>query len=89
MISLAFVRGGSLRRVFVSGRKITLMAQETGFTPISMNLDKLNNKKIKKQMGEEGLEFMKQVSKLKTEQAMAADITKDFQKDGWRCIKRE
>ncbi len=88
-IELGFVRGGSLRRVFIKGRKISIMAQETGFTPLSIDLDKLNEKEIRKKMGKDGLEFIKEVAKLKTQGAMARDVTRDFQLDGWRRIKNE
>ena len=89
MIKLSFVTGGALRKVFIDGRKISMMSQETGFTPISMDLDKINEKTIKKKMGKEGLDFMKQISKLETEDEMARDVIKDFQSTGWRLIKRE
>ena len=87
MIELGFVSGSSLRRVFVDGRKISMMAQETGFTPMSIDLNKIDEKKVKKQMGADGLKFIKEVALLKTEEAMAKDITKDFQQTGWRRIK--
>lgn len=89
MIKLSFVRGSSLRKAFINGRKISLMSQETGFAPISMDLDKINEKEIKKKMGSEGLKFIKEIALLRTEQDMAKDIIRDFQQTGWRCIKRE
>jgi len=89
MIKLAFVIGGALRKVVVDKRKITMMSQEVGYTPILMDLNKLNEKKIKKQMGKEGLKFIKEISRLNTEEEMAKDIIKDFQKTGWRLVKRE
>ena len=89
MKKLSFVRGSSLRKVFIDGRKISLMAQETGFTPISMDLDKIDEKEIKKKMGKDGLKFIKEIALLNTEEEMAKDIIRDFQETGWRCIKRE
>ena len=89
MIKVSFVMGSALRKAFINGRKISLMSQETGFTPISMDLDNINEKQIKKKMGKQGLEFMKQISKLNTEEEMARDIINDFQQTGWRLIKKE
>lgn len=93
MIKLTFAIGGNIRRVFIDKRVITLMTAETGFQPIQMDLDKLESKsmqkKIKKQMGKDGLSFMKEVALLNTEEEMEQDVIKDFQKTGWRCVKRE
>lgn len=89
MLNLAFVRGSSLRRVVIKKRKISLLSSETGFAPISMDLDKLDDTVIEKKMGKEALELIKEISLLNTEKEMAQDIKKDFQKDGWRCIKEE
>ena len=89
MIKLSFVSGSSLRKVVINGRKISMMAQETGFTPIPMDLDKINEKEIEKKMGKEGLEFIKEISLLKTEEDMAKDITIDFQRTGWRKIDKK
>jgi len=89
MIRLSFVTGGSLRKVVVNRREITMISQEVGFTPVIMDLDKLKEKKIMKQMGEEGLKFMREISKLNTEEEMVKDIIIDFQKTGWRLVKKE
>lgn len=87
MIKVSFVRGSSLRRVFIDGRKISLMAQETGFTPMSMDLDAIDEKKVRKEMGNDGLKLIKEIALLKTEKEMEKDIIKDFQQTGWRRFK--
>lgn len=89
MIKLSFAVGGSLRRAVVNGRKISFASQETGFVPMIMDLDKLDEKVINEDMGSEDLKLIKEIKKLKTEKAMAKDIIKDFQRTGWRLIKRE
>ena len=89
MIKLSFVTGGALRKVLVNKRKITKMSQEVGYVPVIMDLDKLKENKIMKQMGMEGLEFMREISKLNTEEEMVKDIIIDFQKSGWRLVKKE
>jgi len=88
MIKLTFVVGGNIRRVNIDNRKISMMTSETGFTPIIIDLDKLDNKLLKK-MSKEQKKLMKEISKLDTEEAMAKDVIKDFQSEGWRCIKKE
>lgn len=89
MINLAFVSGSSLRRVVINNRLVSMMSQETGFAPIKMDLDKIDEKQIKKKMGKEGLKFIRQLANLKTEEDLAKDITKDFQATGWRRIKQD
>ena len=91
MIRLSFVCGSSLRKVVIDKRKISMMAKETGFVPIIMDLDKMDSnaqkKAITKKLGKEGLDVMKDIALLKTEKEMAKDITKDFQSTGWRKIQ--
>lgn len=89
MITLSFVRGGSLRRASINERKISFASQETGFVPMFMDLDKIDEKEIIKKMGRDGLEFIKDIQELKKEDDMAIDIIKDFRRTGWRLIKRE
>lgn len=93
MKRLSFVCGSSLRKVVIDGRKISMMSQETGFIPVSFDLDKMDSKsqikKIKGKMGQEGLDFIKQVALLNTEEEMEKDIIKDFQLTGWRRIRRD
>ncbi len=93
MIRLSFVCGSSLRKVVIDKRKISMMAKETGFVPIIMDLDKMDSnaqkKAITKKLGKEGLDVMKDIALLKTEKEMAKDITKDFQSTGWRKIQHD
>ena len=89
MIKLSFVRGSALRRASINERKISLASQETGFVPMFMDLDNMDHKEIENKMGRNGLEFMKDLEKLKTEEDLAKDITIDFQRTGWRLIKKD
>lgn len=87
MIKLSFVRGSALRRVFIDGRKVSLLTGELGNTPLTIDLNKLDEQKDKiKEMNMDKKELEK-LSKLKTEEEIAKDITKDFRKSGWRKIK--
>ncbi len=91
MIKISFVCGSALRKIVINGRVISMMAKETGFTPIIMDLDKLDSntqkKKITKKLGKDGLQVMKEIALLNTEEEMAKDITKDFQSTGWRKVQ--
>ncbi len=89
MIKLSFVKGSSLRKVAIKGRKLIFMSQETGFKPIMMDLDKIDYESIKSKMGDDGIEIIEQISKLNTEEEMATDIKNDFQRTGWRLFKKE
>ena len=87
MIKLSFVRGSALRRVFINGRKVSLLTGELGNTPLTIDLDKLDEQKDKiKEMNMDKKELEKLV-KLKTEEEIAKDITKDFRISGWRSIR--
>lgn len=93
MIRLSFVCGSALRKVVIDGRVISMMAKETGFTPIVMDLDKMDSKNQKKELtkklGKDGLQIMKEIALLNTEKEMAKDIIKDFQRTGWRRISQD
>lgn len=78
-----------MRKVNIEGRKIYMMSQETGFTPQVMDLDKLDSSKLKKKMGNEEMKLMKEIANFNTEEEMAEDIIKDFQRTGWRLAKKE
>ncbi len=89
-MELVFSIGGSLRRVKINGRKISFLTAETGFTPLIIDLDKLDEKEQKQKLSKMKLdkEFLDELKKLKTEEQIAKDIKKDFQKSGWRLFKR-
>ncbi len=89
MIRLSFITGGAVRKVLINNRKITMISQETGFTPLIIDLDKLDKTNVKGKVGEDGLKILKEISKLNSEEEMAKDIIKDFQSTGWRLVKRE
>lgn len=91
MIKLNFITGGAIRRVFINGRKISLISAELGFTPIEIDLDKLDEEETKEKMSSMKLDNtdLYEISKLKTEEEIAMDIKKDFQKSGWRLVHRD
>ena len=89
MIKLSFAIGGAFRRVVIKERKIAMLSQETGFVPISFDLDKLEDSGMWKELSKEQKELLEEIKKLETEEDMAKDITKDFQRTGWRLIKKE
>lgn len=94
MIRLTFVAGGNMRKVFIDNRQVSMLTSETGFKPLEIDLDKLDQPEYKARMermklAEEDLKEMKKLSKLGTEEEIGQDIIKDFQKTGWRCVKKE
>ena len=89
MKDLAFVRGGALRKVYVKDKVITIMTGEMGFTPFVIDLDRLDKVKGKLDKIKADEEFLKELAQLKTEEEIVRDVVKDFQKGGWREIKRK
>ena len=87
MIKLIFAIGGALRKVFINNRKVSLLSAETNFVPVEIDLDKIDNN-LKKKISDEEKILLKEVALLRTEEDMANDIKIDFQKKGWRLIKR-
>jgi len=85
-MKISFTRGSALRRVFINGRKISFLTGELGNTPLTIDLDKLEEQKdsIKKMKVDK--KFMKELSQLITEEEIAKDIINDFRKSGWRRI---
>jgi len=84
MKELSFTRGAALRRVFIDGRKISFLTAELNNVPLMIDLDKLDQEKEKiEQMGIDKKD-LEELSKLKTEKDLVQDITKDFEKSGWR-----
>ena len=88
MIQISFTRGAALRRVLINKRVISFLTAELNNVPFKIDLDKLDeqNKKIEKMKMDK--EILKEISKLKTEKEIAMDITYDFEKSGWRRIRR-
>lgn len=87
MKELNFTRGAALRRVFIKGRVVSFMTGELGNTPLTIDLDKLDQEKDKIKRMKMDVNEMKELSKLKTEEDMAEDIINDFKKTGWTLIK--
>ena len=93
-MKLTFVIGGAIRRVHINGRVISLESAELSYMPFSFDLDKLDTKETKEKMSKmkmsnEDIKTLKELHKLGSEDAIAKDIIKDFQKTGWRLVKRE
>ena len=91
MKELVFIQGGGIRRVFIEGRTISFLTAELGFTPLKIDLDKLEEEETKKKVDKMQLDkkVLKELAKLKTEEDMIKDVTKDFQQSGWRRVKNE
>lgn len=94
MIELSFVTGGALRKVVVNGRKLSLITAELGFNPLTIDLDKLGTEQNKEKLdrlklSDEDRKTIKEISKLGSEEDIAQDIIKDFQKTGWRLVKKK
>ncbi len=90
MIRLVFTRGGTLRRVIIEGKKITFMTEELGYKPFEIDLSKLDEPEMKKKIEESDIDKkeLKELQKLDTEDELANDIKKDWQRDGWKLFKR-
>lgn len=87
MKELVFFRGNGLRRVFIDGRKISFLTAELGFTPLTIDLDKLDEEKDKIDKMKLDKKVLKELSNLKTEEDLIRDVVKDFERSGWR-LKR-
>jgi len=85
-MELVFITGSALRRVFIKGRRITLLTAETGFQPLQIDLDKLDQKDLDKMKMDN--EFINELKELRSEEDIAIDIIKDFKKTGWRLLKK-
>ena len=88
MIQISFTRGSALRRVFIKGRVISFLTGELNNVPLKIDLDMLD--KEKKKIDKMGLDSkeLKEIAKLQTEKEIAMDITYDFEKSGWRRIRK-
>ena len=88
MIQISFTRGAALRRVFVNRRIISFLTGELNNVPLKIDLDMLD--KEKKKIDKMGLDSkeLKEIAKLQTEKEIAMDINYDFEKSGWRRIRK-
>ncbi len=90
-MKLVFITGNAIRRVIIQGRIITLLAAETSNKPVTINLDEIDshaNNFDKMKLNEEDIVTIKKLTELGSEEEIAQDIIKDFQKTGWRLIKK-
>ena len=85
-INMDFMVGGAMRKVVIKKRKISFLTAELNFTPLVIDLNKLDKQKdkIKKMNLDEN--YIKELSLLKSEKQIADDIIKDFKQSGWRLV---
>ena len=88
MIQISFTRGAALRRVFINRRVISFLTGELNNVPLKIDLDKLDEQRDKIHKMKMDRQMLKQIAKLRTEREIALDITYDFEKAGWRKIRR-
>lgn len=86
-MELIFTNGNSIRRVFIKGRKVVFITPEYSFQPITFDLDQLDKHNLKKV--KDSSKLIREVKNLRTEAEIAKDTIKDFQRSGWRLIKRK
>lgn len=96
MINLTFITGSSIRRVHIKDRIVTLLAEELSSKPLTINLDEIDAQQDKfeemiknRSLSEKDITMIKQLAKLGSEEEIAKDIINDFQKTGWRLVKKE
>jgi len=88
-MELVFIRGGGLRKIFINKKVINFLTAELNFQPLEIDLNKINEEELKKKkLSDEDIKTIKALSKLGSEEEIARDITKDFQRTGWRKLKR-
>ena len=86
-ITLNFMVGGAMRKVVIKKRKISFLTAELNNVPLKIDLDKLEEQKEKLDKMEVDKEFLKELSRLQTENEIALDIQYDFEKSGWRRMR--
>ena len=87
MKEITFLRGGAYRVVVIKERVVSLMAPELYNQPISVNLDKIEEEEDKIKKAKIPKKELEKLRMLDTEDEIAEDIIKDFQKDGWRVTQ--
>ena len=88
MKQINFTRGSALRRFFINGRVLTYLGAEFNNVPFKIDLDKLDENKEKLNKMKVDEEFLKELSDLKTEEDMVADIIYDMEKSGWKMVRK-
>jgi hypothetical protein len=88
MIKLTFITGGALRKVTIDGKNLTMITQETGFAPIVFDLNRIEENKMFNKLNKDEKKLLKDIQKLDSEEEIAKDITKDFQRSGWRLSSK-
>jgi hypothetical protein len=90
-MELVFITGSAIRRVFIKDRIITLLAAELSSKPLTINLEEIDAQREKfkeMKLEERDIEMIEQLAKLGSEEEIAKDVIDDFQKTGWRLVKR-
>lgn len=88
MRQISFIRGAALRRVFINGRVISFLTGELNNVPLKIDLDKLDEEKDKIRRMKIDMELLKDLAKLKTEKELSLDVINDFEKSGWRVVRK-
>ncbi len=88
MRQISFTRGSALRRVFINRRVISFLTAELNNVPLKIDLDKLDEEKEKIDKLEIDKETLEELKRLQTEKEIALDIINDFEKSGWRRIRK-
>jgi hypothetical protein len=90
-MELVFITGSAIRRVFIKDRIITLLAAELSSKPLTINLEEIDAQREKfkeMKLEQRDIEMIEQLAKLGSEEEIAKDVIDDFQKTGWRLVKR-
>lgn len=88
MIQISFLRGSALRRVFINGRTISLLTGELNNVPLKIDLDKLDEQEDKIKKMELDKDMLLELSRLQTEKEISLDVINDFEKSGWKRVRR-
>lgn len=88
MIQLSFIRGSALRRVFIKDRTISLLTGELNNVPLKIDLDKLEEQKERIEKMQFDAKMLKELSRLQTEKEISLDVIDDFEKSGWKRVRR-
>lgn len=83
MIRAVFFQGGNVRKILVTKDCVTLISSETNYEPIEIKVNEMLKPEIFEKI-KGGMEWVKDIKKLKTEREMFNDIKTDFKHTGWR-----
>lgn len=82
LMELTYLRAGIARKVYIRNRKILIVSPEV--KTFTFDLNELEKHKDKVPIGD-----FETLINLKTEDEIEEEITKDFNKSGWRLVKKD